>query len=89
MKTIQARVTKNIKEDPSIEECDIWNIEATFLDALPNGATQITADPVEIGVNQLEEARADSTRTSVTIRTQAKSRLQPGAVIHLSYQESY
>jgi hypothetical protein len=88
MKTIQARVTKNIKEDPSIEECDIWNIEATFLDALPDDATQITADPVEIGVNQLEEARADSTRTSVTIRTQAKSRLQPGAVIHLSYQES-
>jgi hypothetical protein len=88
MKTIQARVTKNIKEDPSIEECDIWNIEATFLDALPDDATQITADPVEIGVNQLEEARADGTRTSVTIRTQAKSRLQPGAVIHLSYQES-
>ncbi len=88
MKTIQARVTKNIKEDPSIEECDIWNIEATFLDALPDDATQITADPVEIVVNQLEEARTDSTRTSVTIRTQAKSRLQPGAVIHLSYQES-
>ena len=88
MKTIQARVTKNIKEDPSIEECDIWNIEATFLDALPDDATQITADPVEIGVNQLEEARADSTRTSITIRTEAKSRLQPGAVIHLSYQQS-
>jgi hypothetical protein len=32
MKTIEARITKNIKEDPSIEECDIWNIEATFLD---------------------------------------------------------
>ena len=32
MKTIEARITKNIKEAPSIEECDIWNIEATFLD---------------------------------------------------------
>ena len=89
MKTIQARVTKNIKEDPSVEECDIWNIEATFLETLPDDAMRITTDPAEIGVKQLEEARADSTRTSVTIRTQAKSRLQPGAMIHLSYQESY
>jgi hypothetical protein len=88
MKTIQARVTKNIKEDPSIEECDIWNIEATFLDALPDDVMHITADPVEIGVNQLEEARTDSTRTSITIRTQPKSRLEPGALIHLSYQQS-
>ena len=60
MKTIQARVTKNIKEDPSVEECDIWNIEATFLEALPDDAMRITTDPAEIGVNQLEEARADS-----------------------------
>ena len=37
MKTIEARVTRNQKEDPSIEECDIWNIEATLLDALPEG----------------------------------------------------
>jgi len=88
MKTIQARVTKNIKEDPSIEECDIWNIEATFLDILPDDAMRITADPDEIGVKQLEEARADSTRTSVTIRTQSKSRLEPGEVIHLGCQQS-
>ena len=88
MKTIQARVTKNIKEDPSIEECDIWNIEATFLDILPDDAMRITADPDEIGVKQLEEARADSTRTSVTIRTQSKSRLEPGEVIHLRCQQS-
>ena len=77
MKTIQARVTKNIKEDPSIEECDIWNIEATFLDTLPDDVMSITTDPVEIGVNQLEEARADSARTSITIRTQSRSRLEP------------
>ena len=88
MKTIQARVTKNIKEDPSIEECDIWNIEATFLDTLPDDAMRITADPDEIGVKQLEEARADSTRTSVTIRTQSKSRLEPGEVIHLELPSS-
>ena len=83
MKTIEARITKNIKEDPSIEQCDIWNIQATFLDRLPDDATCITADPDEIGVNQLETARADSTRT---IRTQRKSRLAPGAVIHLGFQ---
>src|ERR1700736_2081333 len=76
IKTIQARVTKNIKEDPSIEECDIWNVEATFLDPLPEDAMHITADPGEIGVNQLEAARTDSTRTAITIRTQRKSRLQ-------------
>jgi hypothetical protein len=45
MKTIEARITKNIKEDPSIEECDIWNIEATFLEPLPDDAMRITADP--------------------------------------------
>jgi hypothetical protein len=86
MKTIQARITKNIKEDPSIEECDIWNIEATFLDALPNDATRITADPVEIGVNQIEAARSDGTRTAITIRTQRKSPLEPGEVIHLGFE---
>jgi hypothetical protein len=86
MKTIQARVTKNIKEDPSIEECDIWNIEATFLDILPDNATRITADPAEIGVNQIESARSDGTRTAITIRTQQKSRLEPGEVIHLGFE---
>ena len=63
MKIIEARITKNIKEDPSIEECDIWNIEATFLNPLPSEATGLTADPIEIGVRQLETARMDSTRT--------------------------
>jgi hypothetical protein len=75
MRTIEARVTKNIKEDPSSEECDIWNIEATFLDPLPDDTMRITANPGEIGVNQLEAARTDSARTSITIRTQRKSRL--------------
>ena len=86
MKTIEARITKNIKEDPSIEQCDIWNIQATFLDRLPDDATWTTVDPDEIGVNQLETPRTDNTRTAVTIRTQQKSRLAPGEVIHLGFR---
>jgi hypothetical protein len=86
MKTIEARITKNIKEDPSVEECDIWNILATFLDPLPSDAVSITTDPVEIGVRQLEAARTDSSRTEVTIRTQKKSRLRPGEIIHLGFE---
>jgi hypothetical protein len=88
MKIIEARITKNIKEDPSVEECDIWNIQAIFLDPLPSDATRITADPIEIGVRQLEAARTDSTRTAVTIRTQKKSRLLPGEMIHLGFEQS-
>lgn len=86
MKTIEARVTKNIKEDPSVEDCNIWNIEATFLDPLPSNAVRITADPTEIGVKQLEAARTDGTRTAVTIRTQCKSPLRPGEMIHLGFE---
>ena len=86
MKTIEARITKNIKEDPSVEACDIWNIEATFLDLLPSDAMGITADPIEIGVEQIAAARMDAARTSITIRTQQKSRLQPGEMIHLAFK---
>ena len=86
MKIIEARITKNIKEDPSIEECDIWNVQATFLNPLPSEATGLTADPIEIGVTQLETVRMDSTRTTVTIRTQKKSPLRPGEMIHLGFE---
>jgi hypothetical protein len=86
MKTIEARITKNIKEDPSVEACDIWNIEATFLDLLPSDAMGITADPIEIGVEQIAAARMDGTRTAITIRTHKKSRLQPGEMIHLGFE---
>ena len=86
MKIIKALVTKNIKEDPSIEECDIWNIQATFLDPLPQDAMGLATDPVEIGVKQLEAARTDSTRTAITIRTHQKSPLRPGEVIHVSFE---
>ena len=86
MRTIEAQVTKNIKEDPSNEDFDVWNIEATFLEKLPQEATRITADPVEIQVDQVAAARTDKTRTAVTIRTRRKSRLQAGEVIHLSFE---
>ncbi len=86
MKTIEARITKNIKEDPSVEECDIWNIEASFLDTLPSDAMRMTTDPVEIGVDELGVARMDNRRTAVTIRTRCKSRLMPGEVIHLGFE---
>ena len=70
------------------EECDTWNIQATFLDPLPSNATDIMADSIEIGVKQLEAARTDGTRTAVTIRTQQKSRLQPGELIHLGFEQA-
>ena len=84
MNTIKARVTKNIKEEPSNEDCDIWNIEATFLDKCPEQARQITANSAEIEALQVEAVRIDPTRTAITIRTRRKSGLQPGDVIHIS-----
>jgi hypothetical protein len=85
MRTVQARVTKNIIEDPSIVDSDIWNIEATFLDKIPQDASCIRADPGEIKADQVEPPRTDDTRTAITIRTRRKSPLQPGDVIHLSW----
>jgi hypothetical protein len=85
MKTIQARVTRNIKEQPGIEECNIWNIQATFLDNPPDETMSFTTYPLEIGVEQIAQARTDSSRTAITIRTLCKSRLQPGETIHLSF----
>jgi hypothetical protein len=86
MKTIRARITKNIKEDPSVEQCDIWNIEASFLEPLPSGAHSLTTDAVEIGVFQLAAAREDGIHAGVTIRTQRKSPLAPGDVIHIGFR---
>jgi hypothetical protein len=85
MKTIEARVIKNIKEEPSNEHCDVWNVEATFLDKIPDGTNRILADPDELRVDQIEGARTDCTRTYVTIRTQRKSGLEPGDLIHLRF----
>jgi hypothetical protein len=63
----------------------VWNIEATFLDKIPDDANRILADPDELQVNQIEGARTDLTRTAVTIRTQRKSGLAPGDLIHLRF----
>jgi hypothetical protein len=83
MNIIKARVTRNIKEEPSNEHYDIWNIEATLLDKCPENATQLLADSTEIEALQVEATRLDTTRTAVTIRTRQKSGLNPGDVIHL------
>jgi hypothetical protein len=55
MKTIEARITKNIKEDPSIDECDIWNIEATFLDPFPMTPCASPRIPVKLGLTNLRQ----------------------------------
>jgi hypothetical protein len=85
MKTIEARVVKNIKEEPSNEFCDVWNIEATVLGKIPEDAKRIKADFGELQVDQIEAARTDPMRTCVTIRTQRKSGLEPGDLIHLQF----
>jgi hypothetical protein len=35
MKTIQARVARKVKEDPSVEECDVCNVETVLLESFP------------------------------------------------------
>jgi hypothetical protein len=69
MKTIQARVTRNLKEDPSIEECDVWNVETVLLEKLPNEEVSLIADPDEIQVEQIPGSKLDTTRNSLRQRT--------------------
>jgi hypothetical protein len=83
MKIIQARVTRNIKEDPSIEECDLWNVETVLLVKLPDEDVRLIADPSEIGVEQIPGSKLDSTRTILTIRTQGRSPLKEGDSIQV------
>jgi hypothetical protein len=83
MKTIQARVTRNIKEDPSIEECDLWNVETVLLENPPDEAVRLIADPKEIGVEQMPGSKLDSTGTILTIRTQGRSPLKEGDTIQV------
>ena len=82
MKTIQAIVTRNIKEDPSIPEWDIWNIESVLLERVPDQA-RLDADPKEIHVEQISESRLDRTRTVLTLRTRGRSPLREGDTIHI------
>jgi hypothetical protein len=83
MKTIQARVTRNVKEDPSIEECDIWNVETALLEKLPNEGVSLIADPDEIQVEQIPGSKLDITRTILTIRTNGRSPVRPGDTVHI------
>jgi hypothetical protein len=83
MKTIQARVTRNVKEDPSIEECDIWNVETVLLEKLPNEEVSLTADPDEIQVEQIPGSKLDITCTMLTIRTKGRSPVKAGDTIHV------
>jgi hypothetical protein len=87
MKTIQARVTRNVKEDPSVEECDVWNVETALLERLPNEEVSLTADPSEIKVEQIPGSKLDSTRTILTVRTQGRSPLSAGDTIHVEVRE--
>ncbi len=83
MKTIQARVTRNVKEDPSVEQCDVWNVETALLEKLPNEEVSLIANPNEIQVEQIPGSKLDSTRTILTIRTEGHSPLKAGDTIHV------
>jgi hypothetical protein len=87
MKTIQARVTRNVKEDPSVEECDVWNVETVLLERLPNEEVSLIADPNEIKVEQIPGSKLDSTRTILTVRTQGHSPLSAGDTIQVEVRE--
>jgi hypothetical protein len=52
MKTILARVTRNVKEDPSIPKTNIWNVETVFLEKLPAEEVSLVPDPKKTGCNK-------------------------------------
>jgi hypothetical protein len=83
MKTIEARITRNVKEDPSIPEWDIWNIEAVLLEKLLDQEARLAADPKEIHVEPISGSRLDRTRTILTFRTRGRSPLREGDTIHI------
>ena len=81
MKTIQARVTRNIKEDPGTQETNVWNVETALLEKLPDAEVSLVADPKEIRVEQIPGSKLDSARTIFTIRTRDRSPLKEGDTI--------
>jgi hypothetical protein len=83
MKTIQARVTRNVKEDPSTPETNVWNVETVLLEKLPEGEVSLVVEPKEIGVEQIPGSKLDSTRTIFTIRTRGRSPLKEGDTIEV------
>jgi hypothetical protein len=88
MKTIPARVTRNIKEDPSTQETDIWNVEIIFFEKLPDEEVSLVPDPKKIGVEQIPGSKLDSTRTVYTIRTRGRSPLKEGDTIQVGVREA-
>jgi len=82
MKTLQARITRNIKIDPR-PEWDTWNIEAVLLEKLPEQEAWLAADPKEIHVEQISSSRLDRSRTLLTFRTRGRSPLREGDTIHI------
>jgi hypothetical protein len=87
MKTIQARVTRNVKEDPSIPETNLWNVETVLLEKLPDAEVSLIADPKKIGVEQIPGSKLDSTKTIFTIRTRGRSSLKEGDTIQVGVSE--
>lgn len=87
MKTIQARVTRNIKEDPSTQETNVWNVETALLEKLPDAEVSLVADPKEIRVEQIPGSKLNSTRTIFTIRTGGRSPLREGDTIQVGVRE--
>ena len=83
MKTIPARITRNVKEDPSIQETSIWNVETVLLEKLPDEEVSLVGDPKEIGVEQIPGSKLDCTRTVFTIRTRGRSPLKEGDTIQV------
>jgi hypothetical protein len=87
MKKIQARVTRNAKEDPSTQETNLWNVEAALLEELPDAEVSLVADPKEIRVEQIPGSKLDSTRTIFTIRTRGRSPLKEGDTIKVGVRQ--
>jgi hypothetical protein len=87
MKTIQSRVTRNIKEDPGTQETNVWNVETALLEKLPDVEVSLVADPKEIRVEQIPGSKLDSTRTIFTIRTRGRSPLREGDTIKVGLRE--
>jgi hypothetical protein len=87
MKSIQARVTRNIREDPSTQDTNVWSVETALLEKLPDAEVSLVADPKEIGVEQIYGSKLDSTRTIFTIRTRGQSPLKEGDTTKVGVRE--
>jgi hypothetical protein len=87
MKTILARVTRNVKEDPSIPKTNIWNVETVFLEKLPAEEVSLVPDPKKTGVEQIPGSKLDSTRSVFTIRTRGRSPLKECDTIQAGVSE--